>query len=242
MTKIAAYNNARKEFNEWFETKIKQTVAASVPDNPIPKNHIAYFREDLKAFIKNNPQFRGNRYNAGNYTCFDVINDLGYGCKIKFNFLNVEINFYSSMGLILSRNISDRLNVAYSFLNFLLQLSDKFKQLSDMKQDIENEKVKLERIRELESKSSQEWITTLMKNSQYPYRIEQTKAKILLHVKIAGKLQMSVPIYNKSFQKTIPEILETIKSYEDFIKESKSKGVQINSVPLKKNIVWENDK
>jgi hypothetical protein len=161
-------------------------------------------------------------------------------------------------------NVSDRINVVYNYLDFLSKHVDKFNALLGLKKHVskleievwhaekdakrkaqeeaEIKKAKQVRIRSLQTKSAEEWVLSLMKNSKYPYRIEKTKGRLILSVKINNKQQLEVPVHFNSFQKEIPFLMDTIKQFEEFIKERKISGVLVNKVSMSQYITWENDK
>jgi hypothetical protein len=250
MSKATEYNKAITEFDDWFKNTIRASIKSTTRDTLVLKNHVAQLHLDLKAFAKKYPQFSEDGFKSRTEVGIEIKNDLGYGCYIHFfydepgKFSNKVTmafctkNWHSEFSNI---NVSNRINLVYRYLAFLVKQLSKFNQLSEMKKDAENEKIKQDRIRELQTKSVEDWMTTLMSNSVYPYRIEHSKAKLKLLVKI-GQQQLSIPIYKKTFQKTVPHILETIKQYEDFIKESKIKGILVFDVPSSKNTTWLNDK
>jgi len=60
-----------------------------------------------------------------------------------------------------------------------------------------------------------------------------------LVIKITGKQQLEIPLYDKSFQKIVPKILDTIKPYEELIKKSEIK-VLIGNVSPFNNTNWVN--
>jgi len=99
-------------------------------------------------------------------------------------------------------------------------------------QTSEQELIKQDRIRKLQVNSAEEWVKNLMTNSNYPYKIFRVNdIKLLLIVKISGKQQLEIPVYFKSFQKSIPQILETIQQYENVINNSQIKVLVQNSSP-----------
>jgi len=244
MNKTAEYNKALKEFDEWYCKKVDSLVSTATPDNPMLKNHIAQFYQDLDFFVLQHPQFKKEEYKSSTVRHIELSNDFGYGCDFIFflnetgGFKTVEIRFLgSAKGNI---NCADRLSFVYRYLAWLASLSEKFNQLSELKKEAENDRIKKERIRELQTNSAEEWLKNIMKDSIYPYRLEQSTATLTLHIKITPSRQICIPILKEKFQKTIPQILETIKQCEDFIKEIKIKGTLINKVSSSKSITWEN--
>ena len=81
--------------------------------------------------------------------------------------------------------------------------------------------VKQEKITQLKQTSAGDWINTLMKNSKYPYRIEQhLKTRLLLSVKVTNRIKLEIPVPYRHFQTIIPKLMETIQRYEACIKEN----------------------
>ena len=85
----------------------------------------------------------------------------------------------------------------------------------------QNDSIKQGKIKQLQGTSAYDWIDNLMKNSKYPYKMNQEhKTKIQLSVKINDKQKLEIPIYLRHFQKTIPKLMDTIQQYETCIKEN----------------------
>jgi len=100
------------------------------------------------------------------------------------------------------------------------------------RKDQRSELIKQERIRKMQINSAEEWVKSLMTNSNYLYKIVKGhENKLLLHVKIDGQQHLEIPIYYKSFQKIVPKLMETILKYENFIKNSQIRALVKNSLP-----------
>ena len=81
--------------------------------------------------------------------------------------------------------------------------------------------VKKVKITQLQQTSAVDWINTLLKNSKYPYRIEQhLKTRLLLSVMVTNRLKLEIPVPYRHFQTIIPKLMETIQNYEACIKEN----------------------
>jgi hypothetical protein len=87
--------------------------------------------------------------------------------------------------------------------------------------EAQNDLIKQVKIKKIQASSAYDWIDNLMKNSPYPYKIEQShKTKLHLSVKITDKLKLEIPVLYSRFEKIIPELMNTIQRYETCIKES----------------------
>jgi hypothetical protein len=95
------------------------------------------------------------------------------------------------------------------------------------------EKLKQEKIVEIQKNSAADWIKYLMNDSDYSYQIDEHthSNKIILKVKITEKQILEIPVYNRNFQKIVPKIMETIKRFETCIKENEIKALLRNAPP-----------
>ncbi|MDR2510873.1 MAG: hypothetical protein LBC89_00090 [Bacteroidales bacterium] len=100
-----------------------------------------------------------------------------------------------------------------------------------LKADLE----KQEKIAQLAKSSILVWLETVMKNSGYQYYITQDTHKITLSIKMKHGMQLDIPIYFRRFQKQMPDLLETIKEYENIIVNRKHKVLISN---LKSQKQW----
>jgi len=251
MNKADEYRKIKEEFDQWFKKEM-ELLQSTPPDYHATQNQIAKLYHDLDNFVKTHSKFRKTEYKSKSQIIVEIKNKFCYGCEVHFLldwqgmltnqlklvFLGDELSSFHQQ---FSKNCSYHLNVVYRYLALLAGLSKKFSQLSNLekeaKQEIENEEVKQERIRQLQGRSAEEWIKSFMNNTIYPYFIEHFAAKFVVHVKINAQLHLSIPILKKSFQKSVPLILETIKQYEEF----KIKGVIVKTLSSMRYVEWEND-
>ncbi|MCL2727261.1 MAG: hypothetical protein FWD56_02620 [Bacteroidales bacterium] len=251
MTKLDEYKNEKEEFEQWFKKEI-ELLQSIPPAYHATQNQVVKLYHDLKIFTTTHPGFQMSEQKSKTQIEVEVKNRYGFGCnvcfyldyvglisdKLKFVFFGDGI---PSIYQHLSLNFSYHLNIVYHYLALLEQISEKFSKLSKLekeaKTEAENEEIKQDRIKQLQGKSADEWIKSIMNNSVYPYMVEQFSDKCVVHVKVNARFQLSIPIFKKNFQKTVPFILETIRQYEEF----KVKGVLVKTISFTHYIPWEND-
>ena len=68
--------------------------------------------------------------------------------------------------------------------------------------------------------NTEEWIKDLMNNSAYTYAIKREYYKLFLYIKITGNRYLEIPVYYEYYQKTVPQILESIQQYGNVVKNS----------------------
>jgi len=251
-TKAEEYNNALQEFSRNFKSKILELNSTTLPDDPAKKLSVKQLYKDLNDFTNNNSGFyrsvSTSVYTSRTYVdiCIRDVN-LKNGCSIRFSLERgtpryvKEISFFGFYQDI-TINIENRLNFVYRFLDFWVQHKENYKQLDkllkeaikeewEMNKRKEQEVMKQKRIQELSMNSCETWLKELMKESEYPYRIEKEQKKLLLKVRVTKKQQIEIPVYYKSFQKIIPQIMETIKQSEEFLTQNKIKVLIGNASP-----------
>jgi len=171
------------------------------------------------------------------------INGVGTGWVYRYGFRvdfypngrpknKIEISSYCG-SYAFRVNISNQFsNVIYSYIDALVSTSTQINQLSKLQKEAENEQIKLKRVRTLQDNSIEEWITNVLKDSNYPYQIEKAfDNKLFLLVKMNGTQHLKIPVYRKSFQKIVPLILEAIQQYENVVKNSKIRVLVDNNAP-----------
>ena len=233
-----------KEFDAWFKDEIERVIESS--DILMPENDIAQIFKKLKSFVKAHPEFQVEKseYSAHKEIVkkVDIAHYNRLLCRItlyfdlseKYN--NGFVEFFNSKNCHMGYTL--RLNVIYSYLDFLVQYSEAFQKMLNLRKKVEDEKIKKERINTMQIGSTETWISNLMIDTTYPYKLKKSiGSRLTLCVKMTDREQIQIPILKKSFQKTIPQILETIKQYKDFIKKSKTKGVLIDCIFSNKDLV-----
>jgi hypothetical protein len=101
-----------------------------------------------------------------------------------------------------------------------------------LKADVE----KQEKIVQLSRSSVKTWLKTVMKGSGYQYYMTNDDNKITLSIRMNHGVQLDIPLYFRRFQKQMPDLLQTIKQYENLIANSKNKVLISN---LKANEKWQ---
>jgi hypothetical protein len=94
------------------------------------------------------------------------------------------------------------------------------------------------KIAKIAQNSIKEWLKVICKDIHRPYYITEEAWKITLSVKMKYGTKLDIPIYNRRFQKIIPEILNTIQQYEELMNNTKIKINVSNNVVGQK---WLND-
>jgi len=122
--------------------------------------------------------------------------------------------------------LSDRWKISVGMLYRCMDTMDiiakEFRQLAN---DLEKE----EKIVEMGRNSIHPWLKTILQNQPYSYYTTKGENKIVLSVKMENRMQLDIPIYLKSFQKIMPELLHTIQQFEKVIGEAKIKVLISNS-------------
>jgi hypothetical protein len=103
-------------------------------------------------------------------------------------------------------------------------------------------KSKLEKeakIADISEKSIATWLATMLADTGYQYYITKDEHKLTLSVRMCHGVQLDIPIYFNKFQKIMPDLLATIKEYENLIDNNKVKVLISN---LKAKEKWQNQK
>ena len=106
--------------------------------------------------------------------------------------------------------------------------------------EIQNNIAKQKKVEKIQVTSAHDWVDNLLKNSNYPYRIESFKTKLQLSVKINDKLKLEVPISLKHFQTIIPTLMPTIQRYDECINASEME-ILVEKTAYD-NRYWKNEK
>jgi len=258
MNKIEEYEQAKREFDTWFYHEAQKVLATATAGNQVVKSREQHYQDlqtlnqVLHAFVDRYGTFRGNLYSTETINLkikserdlsFTVSNNL-CGCSIYFEpngkpKNKIEMFFYCGQYMF-SYNISKCFDsVVYPYLDLLASILEKCKPLSKLQKEAEEEKnkqreeqIKQDRIKLLQHNSSEEWIKSLLKNTDYSYKIVKgNDNKLLLCIKMNGKQHLEIPIYYKSFQKIVPNLLDTIQQYENIVKNSPIRVLVKNSSP-----------
>ncbi|MDR3342369.1 MAG: hypothetical protein LBT14_06200 [Treponema sp.] len=80
---------------------------------------------------------------------------------------------------------------------------------------------KREKISTLARDSIKTWITAILQDSPYSYCTEEMVTKMVLYIQLKNKRQLKIDIQYKSFQETMPELLQTIQQYEHMLNNEK---------------------
>ena len=264
MAKREEYYKAVAEFHKYFETEINALDKSTEPDDSADKKTVEELYNDLRNFVKNRPHFYIYKNDDKEVGCTDIEISCyfrGIYPNMRFRLYkkkNEELSpskdvmyirlksFFVQYDFFIHINIDNRLNFVYHYLDWLVQHSEQFNQLKELdkgakeeywqkKIEYENERIKQKRIEKLKIKSAEEWVQNIMKDSEHPYMIDKSKNnQLILNVNINNESQLEIPVYYESFQEIIPLIPETIKQYENIIKESKIKTPVNNLSPNKK--------
>jgi len=73
---------------------------------------------------------------------------------------------------------------------------------------------KQEKIEQISQNSITTWLKAIFKNQPYSYYTTESDNKITLSVKLKKGMQLDIPIYYKTFQKIMPELLNSIQQFE----------------------------
>ena len=103
--------------------------------------------------------------------------------------------------------------------NRVFAYCEKLPLYNELLQENKLNEIKQLKIKRLKVTSAYEWIDTLMKNSDYPYKIIQQSTKLQLLVMINEKHKLVIPVPFKHFQNIVPKIMDTIQRFEAAINE-----------------------
>jgi hypothetical protein len=59
------------------------------------------------------------------------------------------------------------------------------------------------------------------RNSNYKYSLTETEKEIMLSISLRNKVQLSIPVYYRQYEKILPQIMATVKAYEDAVAATK---------------------
>ncbi|GHT54262.1 hypothetical protein AGMMS49982_18660 [Bacteroidia bacterium] len=112
-----------------------------------------------------------------------------------------------------------------------------FKHSSEITEEFFALKAQLEKeakIADISAKSVKAWLRVVLKDIDCEYYITGEEHKLTLSLKMQHGLQLDIPIYYNKFQKIMPDLLATIKEYENLINNRKVK-VLVSNLKSKKN-------
>ena len=104
----------------------------------------------------------------------------------------------------------------YRCMDTMENIAKEFRQLA-------NDLKKEEKIVEMGRNSIHPWLKSILQNQPYSYYTTESENKIVLSIKMENRMQLDIPIYLKSFQKIMPELLHTIQQFERVIHGTKIK-------------------
>jgi len=255
------YTQARDAFSQKFKKQISKLDKNTPPDQPENSKTAEQIYNDLVDFGKKYPNFQVFDHKQFAITRFSFAAWSQFNDYYYYNHgIGLTVNFYlkrKTAGVISSIdkkiiintpnyvevNIENRVSIIYHILDLMVHNFEEIKQVKDLYQNYldeyknerikqENERTKKERIKNITEKSIEEWVKKTMQDSGYTYKIVTEKNNSLLVIKITGKQQLEIPLYDKSFQKIVPKILDTIKLYEELIKKSEIKVLIGNVSPF----------
>lgn len=137
--------------------------------------------------------------------------------------------FRGKRGKAVGFNIKGIISLTYYcsdevFRNAVIALPEIVNAFDDLQAKLEKQEKKIE----ISQKSILSWLEMIMENSGYAYYTTKYSNKVLLSIKMKRAVQLDIPIYLKKFQKTIPELMKAIQSYETAIRENKVKVLITN--------------
>jgi hypothetical protein len=190
--------------------------------------------------IKDTFLWRGKTENI-----YEIINVSGNGCKVQFITIQtkkrshneVRVDFFFDKNYLSSitnplKGWDWTISGAGLIYNFLAQLENIEKECRTFEAEEERKYKEEERkykLRSIAQNSIQTWIKAILKDTSYAYYTDVKNYKITLSIRLKNNMQLNIPIYYKSFQKIIPEILTTIKQYENTVNNGKIKVLIANS-------------
>jgi hypothetical protein len=139
----------------------------------------------------------------------------------------IYINIYNTP-ISMSRDIDKYPNFVYLLFEDAAQIEKEFLEL---KAECE----KQEKIDDISAQSIETWLSSVLKGSGYTYYIKEDYNKITLSIRMKHGSQLDIPIYFRRFRKQMPDLLKTIKEYEEITANGKVKVLISN---LKINKQW----
>ena len=152
-------------------------------------------------------------------------NNNGCQCFIYFEGKRMrKIITMSIDGISSSSGWYGTVGMLYRCMDDINEIAEEFRQL---KSDLE----KQEKIEDIAKNSIKTWLKAVLQNQPYSYYATVSENKITLSIKLKNRLQLDIPIYFSSFQKIMPELLNTIQQFEKTANEAKIKVLISNSQP-----------
>jgi hypothetical protein len=149
------------------------------------------------------------------------------GCQCFIYFKGKQKRIIISMkidGISTSSGWYGTIGTLYRCMDEINDIAKEFRQL---RSNLE----KQEKIDKIAKNSINTWLKEILQNQPYSYCITESENKITLAVKMRNRLQLDIPIYYKSFQIIMPELLNVIQQYEKIVNEGKIKVLITNTLP-----------
>ncbi|MDR1792571.1 MAG: hypothetical protein LBR36_03910 [Bacteroidales bacterium] len=158
--------------------------------------------------------------------------------EVRCGALNSKTKKWKSSPLISIEfsNISSSRYYIERYPQLVYLLFEKAAQIEVEFNKLKAEVEKQEKIVQLSRSSVKTWLKTVMKDSGYQYYMTNDDNKITLSIRMKHGVQLDIPLYFRRFQKQMPDLLQTIKQYENMIANSKNKVLISN---LKANEKWQ---
>jgi hypothetical protein len=106
---------------------------------------------------------------------------------------------------------------------FIFRFLGRFEKLVELVQQQRPEYEKETKAEQFITDSYDTWLNQICKQLRLPYTIERFDTKNVLWVKVDNETQFEITIPYQGFQEIMPEVLNTIKSYEYLHKTSKAR-------------------
>ena len=216
---------SREKLEKFLNKKLENIADTCRGDAPAPALNIHYIKT-VKGFDNKEIQTH-NRWGDGGYNFFNSNN-----CQCLFYYASHAICV--SIDEIFSGWWHGSIGMLYRCMDEMNEIAEEFRKLKGELEKQEDELEKQEKIEELTKNSIYTWLETLMQNQPYSYYTIETENQIKLLIKLKNSMQLEIPIYYSRFQEIMPEILETIKRYEETVNKSKIKILINNSKPNQK--------
>ena len=167
--------------------------------NPHFKQFTIFYDKEKSEYHITNPSGNGCSFTLGT-TCMTIIS------------MFIDIKLYDIKHQYLLKTETDMPLFLYCLLEQFENIEQDYLQL-------------MEGFDKLEESANiiRKWIEAHFRDSNYDYHLTETENKILLSVPLRGSVQLSIPIYYKRYQQILPQIMATIKAYENVVVSSKIK-------------------
>jgi hypothetical protein len=216
----------------FFRNKIKEIFKTCQKTKTIDEVY-----SELKESKIKMPGFTTNKHlntyltknNKTTQEVYSIKNASGNGCEVMFKY-----KVFDKKKLYVDFCLDDRKDEWHirtstgSVYQFLEQLESLEKEYRAFAADAEKE----EKINTIARDSIQTWLKAILNGTPYSYYTEEAENKITLCIRLKNQMQLNIPVYYKSFQKIMPELLLTIQQYENTANHSKIK-VLIGNSPVK---------